>query len=581
MKLVFNPISGMLDYVASNLLDVGVTSATAQYQVLTTGATPFTPLFSGWLLDGTTGGKTVLAVTNTKTLTLTATDNFNLTIPATGTAALLATAQAFTAAQVINVNSATAFLVEQDGVNDNTFIVDTTNNRVGIGIAPTHRLVVGVTTAQNTVRINGSGTANITPILSMFRSGAAEWAVGVGGTLTSDFIISANPTSYSDANLAAATGKFVFKTSGFLGIGINPLDALHISTAADPAIRISEAGSTTSYTQIMDVSADRVQWIKVVATGNAVIDIEPRPSDGTGSAIFRFFRQTNTSGATSFDIYRGNGTGTLNSSLAGNTITYLNAVVGNVAIGGTSAAGQLTVVGKSDQIQNIVKAFSTQTANVFELQTSAAAIVNSMSLTAGAVFNEQGTDVIDFRVESDTEANMLFLDSSADALYLGGTTNGVKITKGGDTVFIGSGSGLLYGSFYAEDIALTVAVAATDVYYPVTSSMTTGSLNGMTFQNASELLVATAGKYLVTWSMAIAAGSNDHVEGGVMINTTPQSNTVNSAHTPGNNDEVSVGGTGILTLAVNDIVRLCVENENDADDIIVHTANLTLIQIGA
>ena len=62
--------------------------ATQQYQVLTSGASPFTPVYSGFLIDGTTGGKTVLAVTSAKTLTLTATDTFNLTIPATGTAAL-------------------------------------------------------------------------------------------------------------------------------------------------------------------------------------------------------------------------------------------------------------------------------------------------------------------------------------------------------------------------------------------------------------------------------------------------------------------------------------------------------------
>jgi hypothetical protein len=69
---------------------------TAQYQILTAGADPFTPAWSGYLLSGTTGGKTDLAVTSGKTLTLTATGNYNLTIPATGTAALLNQANSFT-----------------------------------------------------------------------------------------------------------------------------------------------------------------------------------------------------------------------------------------------------------------------------------------------------------------------------------------------------------------------------------------------------------------------------------------------------------------------------------------------------
>ncbi len=75
---------------------IGVTAIGAQYNILTVGATPFVPVFSGFLLDGTTGGKTILAVTNTKVLTLTAADSYNLTIPATGTAALLNQANSFT-----------------------------------------------------------------------------------------------------------------------------------------------------------------------------------------------------------------------------------------------------------------------------------------------------------------------------------------------------------------------------------------------------------------------------------------------------------------------------------------------------
>jgi hypothetical protein len=72
--------------------------------VLVSGATPFAPAYSGFLLDGTTGGKTVFAVTNTKTLTLTATDSYNLTVPATGTAALLGTANVFSALNTFNGN---------------------------------------------------------------------------------------------------------------------------------------------------------------------------------------------------------------------------------------------------------------------------------------------------------------------------------------------------------------------------------------------------------------------------------------------------------------------------------------------
>lgn len=56
------------------------------------------------------------------------------------------------------------------------------------------------------------------------------------------------------------------------------------------------------------------------------------------------------------------------------------------------------------------------------------------------VINDAGAAAGDFRAESDTEENMILLDASADALYLGGTTNGVKIDKGGVVSLLGTGS---------------------------------------------------------------------------------------------------------------------------------------------
>jgi len=79
-----------------------VAPGSAQYQVLTAGATPFAATWSGWLYDGTTGGKLTAAITSGKVVTLTATDNSGLTftgaavltVPATGTAVLAQVATA-------------------------------------------------------------------------------------------------------------------------------------------------------------------------------------------------------------------------------------------------------------------------------------------------------------------------------------------------------------------------------------------------------------------------------------------------------------------------------------------------------
>ena len=118
-------------------------------------------------------------------------------------------------------------------------------------------------------------------------------------------------------------------------------------------------------------------------------------------------------------------------------------------------------------------------------------------------------------------------------------------------------------------------------YYEVGGGLTGGATNGLTFQNSKELLVGVAGTYLITWSMSLSAGNNDHLEGAVMINSAVAASTENAAHTPGSGDQIGVGGSGLVSLAVNDVIKLCVENETDTDDITVSHATLTAVRIGA
>jgi hypothetical protein len=56
----------------------------------------------------------------------------------------------------------------------------------------------------------------------------------------------------------------------------------------------------------------------------------------------------------------------------------------------------------------------------------------------GLVLNIDGTAAGDVQAQSDTEANMLLLDASADLIYFGGTANGVSIAKGGAITLLGT-----------------------------------------------------------------------------------------------------------------------------------------------
>lgn len=93
-------------------------------------------------LTNTAAATLALNITAAKTLTLTAADNYTLTIPATGTAALLATAQVFTAAQLIKLDSTTAFDI-QNAAGTSLALFDTTNRRAVFNpsvTAPTYRV---------------------------------------------------------------------------------------------------------------------------------------------------------------------------------------------------------------------------------------------------------------------------------------------------------------------------------------------------------------------------------------------------------------------------------------------------------
>jgi hypothetical protein len=90
--------------------------------------------------------------------------------------------------------------------------------------------------------------------------------------------------------------------------------------------------------------------------------------------------------------------------------------------------------------------YSPATSNYFDNDGGSISFSGGVSLSdifkysgnPGVVVNDGGLADVDFRVESDTESNMLLVDSSADAAYLGGSTNGVKISKGGLIEFVGT-----------------------------------------------------------------------------------------------------------------------------------------------
>lgn len=116
--------------------------------------------------------------------------------------------------------------------------------------------------------------------------------------------------------------------------------------------------------------------------------------------------------------------------------------------------------------------------------------------TGAAVYNEQGHADGDFRIEGDTETNLFLTDASADAAYLGGSTNGLKVAKGGVVTFEGTAG-------FSGSIISTLATGTK----PLTIASTTlcDNLN-------ADLLDGHEAAYFATADHTHAAGDADTVD---------------------------------------------------------------------
>lgn len=134
-----------------------------------------------------------------------------------------------------------------------------------------------------------------------------------------------------------------------------------------------------------------------------------------------------------------------------------------------------------------------------------------------------------------------------------------------------------YGSFYATNIALVVAVAVANTAYEVNSSMTTGTaLRLMSFGGDHYLQLERNGIYLINWSMSIdTAIAEDAIEGGFMVDGTAIE--IGTAHTSvaAASAASTISSSAVMPLSALNQLSLYVRNHTAARDIEVQHASLT------
>jgi hypothetical protein len=141
-------------------------------------------------------------------------------------------------------------------------------------------------------------------------------------------------------------------------------------------------------------------------------------------------------------------------------------------------------------------------------------------------------------------------------------TGGVKIPDA-DLFFTGDGSGLPYAQIYEEDGVGTLALAAQDTFYQVTSFSANGESNDATPDHTNDhITIGKAGRYLVQFWVHFeqSVGTSNVFDFHVQKNNGATDFPQTSGHRNGGTGIVgSTGGTGILDLANGDTIELWVE----------------------
>lgn len=299
-----------------------------------------------------------------------------------------------------------------------------------VAVTATGNVGIGTTAPGAKLQVNGSASA----ITSIFRANATT------------------PGNITEWQNSSGTALAYLK----IPTGASPIEMYLNPTIADPTANdgVLKVSPTFTHSANRSYIAPAMAFNTISNTGGYTVSYAIGASGtaqatGTGGVI------SNLWGVNSQPVTSGSFTGTVTSSVAFNAA--------GVSVPSGTVSNHYGFFYNSASVTGggvLTKEYGLYLQNV----NSASAGNNYAILTnaGNIVFNEGGDASTDFRVESDTEANMLYLDANGDtdgALYLGGTTNGIKINKGGVLTFLGTAniSGGASGSFTTAD-AKTVTV---------------------------------------------------------------------------------------------------------------------------
>jgi hypothetical protein len=388
-------------------------------------------------VDGFTTGQTRVFTPPDADLTITgggtfALGGFTLTVPATGTAALLATANVFTAAQKINVNSTTAFFVEQDGVYDDVFIVNTTNSR----------------TSQKSASADETGTLG-----AEFLSGGTWTSTGWTGSHPFTHTVgNTTALSYSKAAVVATyyyiTWTVTGRTAGTFTVTFGGTSSFGNSASGNVGLK---ATTTANLVCTPTTDFDGTITFSIKTPSNSTATYILYDSAGTGSYEIR------NSLSTAMNVFIGTNAGASNQSGTSNV------GLGNLALNKNISGTHNLAIGESSLTANA--------------NGSRNAGIGSRSLFA----NTAGTDNV----------SIGYFTLLANTTGIGNVAIGVQALQA--TVSVTGSTAIGYQSLISSTVAANTAIGYQSGYNLTTGSAGNGSntmIGYLAGKHASQLVTA-------------------------------------------------------------------------------------------
>ena len=174
-------------------------------------------------------------------------------------------------------------------------------------------------------------------------------------------------------------------------------------------------------------------------------------------------------------------------------------------------------------------------------------------------------------------------------LQVGDGTNETQISSTGDLVFVNT-AGLPYGECHQTDGAtFNVTMTTINVWVEVdaaTTNINAVDLNLVTFPDDHYLLCTKEGRYFITYSFTAeidsVAGGDQHIESGIMINGSIQTDRgLGHEQYAATNKERNLQGHTIIDIPTNGQVSLALKNTASSGKILtIDHLNITVTQVG-